>query len=151
MTDTSREAVERLLDGVTPGPWVTVKSDVYPEGECDSWVTIGRQNFDAVALIVNEHIKDDPELKANANFIAAARELVPALLARAEAAEAAEARIEALTAERDALKAALNFMRGCIIHARTELAQSSQDMSAIRAERALARATLAEIKGESHE
>ena len=85
MVDTSTEAVTKLLDGVTPGPWITVKSDVYPEGECDSWVTIGKQDFDAVALIVNEHIKDDPELKANARFIAAARDLVPALLAERDA------------------------------------------------------------------
>lgn len=86
--DTSTDAVERLLEDVTPGPWITVKSDVYPEGECDSWVTIGREDFDAVALIVNEHIKDDPELKANARFIRAARDLVPALLKERDEARA---------------------------------------------------------------
>lgn len=97
---TASDEAKKALEGVTPGPWGRVKSDVYPEGECDSWITIGQQNFDAVALIVNEHIKDDAELEANARFIAWAREGVPALLAEIAAmqarAEAAELREKSL-------------------------------------------------------
>ena len=58
----------------------------------------------------------------------------------ADAGHAAQQkRIEALTAERDALRAAM-------AHALTELGQSAQDLHAIRAEAALSRA-LAQQEG----
>jgi hypothetical protein len=84
--DTSREAVERLLDGVTPGPWgcstgklvrivkVVGRSPIVLAGVH----RFGRNGGKAT----------DGDCEANARFIAASRELVPALLARAEAAEA---------------------------------------------------------------
>ena len=56
-----------------------------------------------------------------------------------QCAEAAANAIEALTAERDRLRAAIS-------HAMTELGQSAQDVHAIRAEAALARA-LAQQEG----
>ena len=104
MTDTTREAVERLLDEVTEGPWRALSNnEVWRDGFGD----LGLSVFDRVAMaeatfttrMGRRHCTG--EAAANARFIAAARELVPALLARAEAAEAA------LTAERDRLRAAL--------------------------------------------
>jgi len=66
--DTSREEVMRLLDGVTPGPWTPVAA-----GQADDLneVVVYRPEFKSVA---------DAE-GANARFIAASRDLVPALLA----------------------------------------------------------------------
>lgn len=89
--DTSREAVERLLTNVTPGPW-----RVGPVDDCRVEDADGNE----VSQIDGDYNHPDlwPIMEANARFIAAARELVPALLARAESAEAEVAR---LTAERD--------------------------------------------------
>jgi hypothetical protein len=65
----------------TPGPWVTgIDSDVYAEGECDTWIAVGPQSYDAVALVVNEHIKGDAEVSINAHLIAAAPDLYEALV-----------------------------------------------------------------------
>lgn len=90
--DTSREAVERLLDGVTEGPWL------YRPGHYDDWGVVKAQDCQICqarhpdrleSKVLSEYRANglDP-WEANARFIAAARELVPALLARAEAAEA---------------------------------------------------------------
>lgn len=91
MTDTSREAVERLLQDVTPGPWRESKS--YRGLVSDS--PSGYDDAESVHAygghMICESVQDH-----NRAFIAAARELVPALLKEREA----------LTAERDALKAA---------------------------------------------
>ena len=96
--DTSTEAVERLLDGVTPGPWELrhnmAEDEVGEYAEGVSVVANGR-------FYVHEHdicFGDDVDalIEANARFIAAARQLVPALLKerddlRAKLAVAAEA------------------------------------------------------------
>lgn len=92
MTDTTREYVERLLDGVTEGPWL------YRPGHYDDWGVVKAQDRQICqarhpdrleSKVLSEYRANglDP-WEANARFIAAARELVPALLARAEAAEA---------------------------------------------------------------
>jgi len=74
--DVSTEAVMRLLDGVTPGPWEEDRSDA-ALGYADIYENSGRKSFHicSVTGIPNrEHIR-------NANFIAASRDLVPAVLA----------------------------------------------------------------------
>lgn len=78
MTDTSGNAVERLLQDVTPGPWGV------GEDQCvdDTWSIVTTSGG---AVLAN--VNDRPARTANARFIATARDLVPALLARAEAAE----------------------------------------------------------------
>ena len=127
--DTSREAVERLLDGVTPGPWQSDGEfmDRYHEvrvampdrcGVPMATIAEASHNWNDVTDVAERRISWK-EAEANARFIAAARELVPALLARAEAAEAerdramqtceqiaaraeaALAEVSRLTAERD--------------------------------------------------
>ncbi len=84
--DTSRESVERLLTNVTPGPW-----RVGPVDDCRVEDADGNE----VSQIDGDYNHPDlwPIMEANARFIAAARELVPALLARAESAEAEVARL----------------------------------------------------------
>jgi hypothetical protein len=90
--DTSAEAVAKVLDGVTDGPWLEEFADVYNSAG------------EVVALIDGEYLAD-------ARFIAAARELVPALSRDLEAmraerdaaiarAEQAETRVAELEAER---------------------------------------------------
>lgn len=88
MIDTSTEAVTKLLDGVTPGPWDSEYDDYGEEiwfgGEgCGTWTVgpcfIGGDGHDPdLARIMD----------ADAHFIAAARDLVPALLAERDALKA---------------------------------------------------------------
>lgn len=103
--DTSKEAVDRLLDGVTPGPWYSEKED--PNDGPEDVVTAG--DYYVASL---HYLRGMDEPAANASFIAAARELVPALAAerdaqtaRADAAEAEVSRLKKalvhMTAERD--------------------------------------------------
>lgn len=76
--DTTPEAIAALLDGVTPGPWRAVAAGGHDQ--------------------LNEVVSDTPFVSvadadgANVSFIAAARDLVPALAAE----------IARLTTERDA-------------------------------------------------
>lgn len=73
--DTSPEAIAALMDGVTPGPWEAVAA-----GQADDLneVVAYKPTFSSIA---------DAE-GANARFIAAARDLVPALAARLAEVEA---------------------------------------------------------------
>jgi len=69
--DTSTAAVTALMDGVTDGPWTT-----------------GKVLFDCVFAggeVVSTGGSEGPKAEANARFIAAARQLVPALLAERDA------------------------------------------------------------------
>lgn len=70
--DTSTEAVERLLDGVTPGPWAA-------EGE-DQGAAWGMAWSVCRADNLLNCVADGVDTEANVRFIAAARDLVPALL-----------------------------------------------------------------------
>jgi hypothetical protein len=88
---TSREAVEALIwEGVTEGPWYAEGDVVY----CPRGMEIAELAY-----------------WKGARFIAASRQLVPALLDRAEKAEAElaalKAELAALKAERDGLRKAL--------------------------------------------
>lgn len=80
--DTSPEAIAALLDGVTPGPWKYV-----PNGKKTS---ITDCDYDRLFIASGTTAP-----YCDANFIAAARELVPALAAE----------IARLTAERDEARA----------------------------------------------
>ena len=83
---------KEALEGATPGPWaIGIDSDVYPEGECDTWMTLGPKNYDAVVLVVNEHFKADAEVGLNARLIALAPDLARALIAAGELADAHDA------------------------------------------------------------
>lgn len=85
MTDTSAEAIAALLDGVTPGPWEWWgNSGLYgPANSAVIWPEDG--------YFYSEYTQDSATVhvsKADARFLAAARELVPALAAeRAALAE----------------------------------------------------------------
>ena len=84
--DTSTEAVERLLENVTPGPWWvepegTIRNDAdgNPRWDLPRVVRHGAagQSICKTHLIGDK--EPDPAI-ANARFIRAARDLVPALL-----------------------------------------------------------------------
>ena len=85
--DTSREAVERILDGVTPGPW-------HVDGPLWNQI-IWSSSDNRVCFMAHTNGLDDARDLATAAFIAAARELVPALLAERDAALAEVARLKA--------------------------------------------------------
>jgi len=82
MTDTSKDAIAALMAGVTPGPWAYVETES-PDG----------QEFMGCGVLIGGHeriwFEDEPEDDIPlARFIAAARELVPALAAERDAAVA---------------------------------------------------------------
>ena len=72
--DTSKEAVERLLDGVTPGPWeVVAPSD-------DIWPPRVFAGSKIICMVDNSDLTHAKKMVL-ARFIADARDLVPALRA----------------------------------------------------------------------
>jgi hypothetical protein len=77
MTD---EEIRALLADVTPGPW-----RITPDEEGEPALCVEGQGFDICTAWGGYNAGE-----ADARFIAASRDLVPALLARAEAAEARE-------------------------------------------------------------
>jgi hypothetical protein len=85
MTDTTTATVTAMLDGVTPGPWISEANGVYA--------------FDGIRLVASlkEHIggRDWPTTERDRNFIAWARDAVPALAAERKAAIARIADLEA--------------------------------------------------------
>ena len=74
-TDTSPERIAALLKSVTPGPW-----------QAETW-HVGSPS--GIVVHGSAYITNDNESAANARFIAAARELVPAFAARIAELEAA--------------------------------------------------------------
>ena len=127
MTDTSTQAVTALLDGVTAGPWALCAHLSKPnENGCtcgyrgviyagDSDFAICQPGHDPAPI--GEEGTEPPRLPRNAEilnsrFIAAARDLVPALLAERDALAADVARLTAqLDAARDrALDEALEIL-----------------------------------------
>lgn len=97
-TDTSREAVDALLQGVTAGPW-------WLDGPV--WNQVVWSSADnRVCFMAHSNGANDASDIATARFIAAARELVPALRAALDEAEARAERLEA--ALREAAQCAIN-------------------------------------------
>lgn len=103
--DTSREAVERILENVTPGPWAWAEN--HPLNACANVTAeaISGWTIDIATLYggsddvpnpsaPDEPWGDHPIRRANASFISAARDLVPALLAERDAALAEVARLK---------------------------------------------------------
>lgn len=80
MVDTSTEAVTKLLDGVTPGPWRVSKS--YRGIVSDS--PSGYDDAESVHAY-GGHMVCESVMDHNRPFIAAARDLVQALLAERDA------------------------------------------------------------------
>ena len=83
--DTSTAAVTRLLENVTPGPW-------HVDGPLWNQI-IWSSSDNRVCFMAHTSGLDDARDLATAAFIAAARDLVPALLAERDAALAEVARL----------------------------------------------------------
>ena len=96
--DTSREAVEALMEGVTEGPWIAG-----PRSGASAFANRWEVRGPDYGMIATMSFPDEGDDTANARFIAASRELVPALLDRAEKAEA---ELATLKAERERLREA---------------------------------------------
>ncbi len=85
--DTGPEAVERLMKHVTPGPWhVTIDDDGNPLSgrpsvQASAKLDCAIIHWDGFVQQFWRSARGDREIQANAAFIAAARELVPALSA----------------------------------------------------------------------
>lgn len=95
MTDLSDDQITALCDAATPGPWDWWQDDsgrgemFVPDGTMGAHVLMGFTYFDDCDECGRPGLAD-------AELMAAARELVPALLARAQAAEAAVRRVREL-------------------------------------------------------
>jgi hypothetical protein len=93
------DAVQALVDAATPGPWSAITSGV---ANGDHWYIC--DEGESIAMIsANDGVNED-QREPDAEFIAATRTLVPALIAEVrrlqasgEAAEAAIARVQELT------------------------------------------------------
>ena len=124
--DTSTESVQALLEDLTPGPWWVCKYDAGDKswydhnGPCPS---IQAPDDQDCAIVHWDGFKqkywsacngNQKQIEANAHFIAAARDLVPALLAErdrvakewAEVSQRNYQRAKAAEAERDRLATA---------------------------------------------
>ena len=105
MTDTSTEAVTALLEGVTPGPW---RTDGPPWNQ-----TVWSSEDNRVCFMAHTNGLDDERDISTARFIAAARELVPALSAERDrlAAQVAQLQRELDAAKVRAERAEYAFVR----------------------------------------
>ena len=132
--DTSREAVEALMEGVTEGPWEASRCPSN-EREIVEHPDLGR--------IANLSYPDAGDDEANARFIAASRQLVPALLDRAEKAEARAQKAEAelyafklaFAGGEDAPGAAARVTVQDVERWMAEAARESSDLATLKAER----------------
>lgn len=127
MTDTTPAAIAALLDGVTPGPWESSADNGPPPFNERPRVYSNptKSNLGATLIAeVGNLTLDQDEWEANARFIAAARDLVPALASErdklrawadkngADVDAAVAERTEELTAERDRLADELKAWAG---------------------------------------
>lgn len=100
--DTSTEAVERLLDGVTPGDWSSYSDDDDPDCPAGFQYSLHSSKYGCVGYWTGHKDNHKDErwylTEADARFIAAARDLVPALLKERDEARAALAEVEAALA-----------------------------------------------------
>lgn len=109
MTDTTPAAIEKLLKDVTPGPWVAVKQPnfgngyiytsvqpINPDPSKDSHLAMAGGEFHVCRMTHTVFPEKADKFAKDARFIAAARDLVPALAAERDAAltEAAALRKE---------------------------------------------------------
>lgn len=119
MTDTTTQAVTALLENVTPGPWRASETWRPPIGNFPHGTNANGNVFWGYSISgSNENggrilptlaaVHNFPDkIHGNARFIAAARDLVPALLAERDAAQtrARESALEALAAYGQAAEA----------------------------------------------
>lgn len=115
--DTSTAAIAALMDGVTAGPWRVEHETTLIWGHCDkddsTYRGMGYPVAECRISPVSSwaHGPDADAGETNARFIAAARELVPALTDERDAAvaraEQAEARVADVEAEVERMRTAL--------------------------------------------
>lgn len=92
--DTSTEAVERLLENVTPGPWRIKNCDALGDRCTNYFQEIWNDETDILVTTEVTRAHNDGGA-ANMRFIRAARDLVPALLKERD--EAVDAKLDALS------------------------------------------------------
>lgn len=97
--DTSPEAIAALLDGVTPGPWKAESGHTQQNGQL-YWQVHDEHD----AIMQNQFCWAQGDHAANARFIAAARDLVPALAAEIARLTAANISLTMALAETEALE-----------------------------------------------
>lgn len=126
------ERATAAMDGVTPGPW-SDKGTKHEDWSVDtggdnSYCFVGPKGKRPVCIpIVDSSFGKDGILDANTRFIAAARQLVPDLMA---ALQAQAQQIAGLTAERDRFEAAL--ARACLVGGTTYLIERAEKAEAER-------------------
>ena len=96
--DTSTEAVERLLEDVTPGPWRIKDCDTLGDRCTNYFQEIWNDETDILVTTEVTRAHNDGGAK-NMRFIRAARDLVPALLKERDEARARIDELEAFIAD----------------------------------------------------
>ena len=94
--DRDRDRLRRLADAATPGPWENTRNGV--QQSLAAATKVGDYKYEGVGIVPEEYVRQD-----DAEFIAAAREAVPALLdalTRAEAQSAIRGRAVAIYRKR---------------------------------------------------
>ena len=93
--DRDRDRLRRLADAATPGPWENTRNGV--QQTIDAATKVGDYKYEGVGIVPEEYVRQE-----DAEFIAAARTAVPALLDALASAEdratQAKARIRHLEA-----------------------------------------------------
>ena len=96
MTTADRNRLRKLADAATPGPWENTRNGV--QQSLAAATKVGDYKYEGVGIVPEEYVRQD-----DAEFIAAAREAVPALLdalTRAEAQSAIRGRAVAIYQQR---------------------------------------------------
>ena len=96
MTTADRNRLRKLADAATPGPWENTRNGV--QQSLAAATKVGDYKYEGVGIVPEEYVRQD-----DAEFIAAAREAVPALLdalTRAEAQSAIRGRAVVIYRER---------------------------------------------------
>ena len=132
--DTSTEAVERLLEDVMPGPWRTDPADCCHIIASDNgdW-----SDFWSVSTATDACGPGSSGTVANARFIAAARDLVPALLKERDEARARAAAAFEMAADHAAPKKKRAKLRGGGLH--TPAYRDKGETTAIQVRRQIAK------------
>ena len=84
MTTADRNRLRKLADAATPGPWENTRNGV--QQSLAAATKVGDYKYEGVGIVPEEYVRQD-----DAEFIAAAREAVPALLDALTRAEAQSA------------------------------------------------------------
>lgn len=135
MDATERERLAALAEAATPGPWrvLHVHTPSTPTLDTPDLIAVTSDDLPdgyEVARVSTDYEDDPADVLADAAFIAAARQAVPALLAEVE-------RLTSKYEEWDSMHAACEGLRGDLARVEAALAEAEAEVERLRAALAL--------------